>query len=142
MPLLECTATTSEDRVTQPGAPLATTADEVNTMRTARIAIATADLGSDGGVVDGRARVHWRDGAWFPASGDGSALFIIYVDLRRLTYVQCSKPCISAVAPLGGVNPVACGACYGGARTGYDNRRAAGRIWAALRPILRGFESI
>ena len=53
-------------------------------MRTARIGIATADLGFDGGVIDGRARVHWRDGARFPAAGDGSDLFIIYVDLRRL----------------------------------------------------------
>ena len=51
------------------------------------VAIATADLGSDGGVIDGRARVHWRDGARFPAAGDGSALFIIYVDLRRSIYV-------------------------------------------------------
>ena len=63
MPLLECTTTTSEDRATQPGAPLATTADEGNTIGIARIGIATADLGSDGGVIDGRARVHWRDGA-------------------------------------------------------------------------------
>ena len=67
------------------GAPLATTADEGGTMGIARIGIATADLGSDGGVIDGRAaRVHWQDGAWFPEAGDGSALFIIYVDLRRL----------------------------------------------------------
>ena len=56
-------------------------------MGIARIGIATADLGSDGGVIDGRARVHWRDGAWFPEAGDGSALFVIYVDLRRLIYV-------------------------------------------------------
>ena len=56
-------------------------------MRIARIGIATADLGSDGGVIDGRARVHWRDGAWFPAAGDGSALFVIYVDLRRSIYM-------------------------------------------------------
>ena len=46
-------ATTSEDRVTRQGTPLATTADEGDTMGIARIGIATADLGSDGGVIDG-----------------------------------------------------------------------------------------
>ena len=60
-------------------------------MRIARIGIATADLGSDGGVIDGRARVHWRDGARFPAAGDGSVLFIIYVDLHRLRSTRISK---------------------------------------------------
>ena len=48
-----------------------------------RIGIATADLGSDGGVIDGRARFHWRYGAWFPAAGDGSALFV-YCHFPRL----------------------------------------------------------
>ena len=41
-------------------------------MRIAAIPIATADLGSDGGVIDGCARVHWRGRAMFPAAGDGS----------------------------------------------------------------------
>ena len=67
-------------------------------MGIARIGTATADLGSDGGVIDGRARAHWRDGACFPAAGDRSALFIIYVDLRRsiYTYQQnpASRPCL------------------------------------------------
>ena len=56
-------------------------------MRIAAIPIAAADLGSDGGVIDGRARAHWRDGACFPAAGDRSALFINYIDLRRSIYV-------------------------------------------------------
>ena len=41
-------------------------------MRIAAIPIATAELGSDGGVIDGCARVHWRGRAMFPAAGDGS----------------------------------------------------------------------
>ena len=41
-------------------------------MRIAAIPIAAADLGSDGGVIDGCARVHWRGRAMFPAAGDGS----------------------------------------------------------------------
>ena len=53
--------------VTHHSAPcLATTADEGNAMRTAPIPIATAELGSDGGVIDGCARVHWRRPAIFP----------------------------------------------------------------------------
>ena len=45
-------------------------------MRIAAIPIATADLGSDGGVIDGCARVHWRGRAMFPAAGDGSGTFV------------------------------------------------------------------
>ena len=37
-------------------------------MRIARIAIARAELGSDGGVIDGCARVHWLGRAMFPCS--------------------------------------------------------------------------
>ena len=37
------------------------------------IAIATAGLGSDGGVIDGCARVHWRQRPSFPQSGDRNA---------------------------------------------------------------------
>ena len=79
-------------------------------MRIAAIPIATADLGSDGGVIDGRARAHWRDGACFPAAGDRSALFIIYYLVRRSAQIDLHvspKPCFSAVPPLVGVNLVA-----------------------------------
>ena len=71
----------------QQGTPLATTADEGNTRRIARIGITTAVSPSCEGLIDGRARGHWRDRASFPAAGDGGVLFIIYVDLRRLIYV-------------------------------------------------------
>ena len=39
------------------------------------------------GLIDGRARGHWQDRALFPAAGDGSVLFVICADLRRLIYV-------------------------------------------------------
>ena len=67
--------------------PLATTADEGNTISIAPVGMPTAGSPSCEGLIDGRARGHWRDRASFPAAGDGSALFIIYVDLRRLIYV-------------------------------------------------------
>ena len=50
-------------------------------MRIAAIPIATADLGSDGGVIDGCARVHWRRPAIFPVAGGGERQFVY---LRRL----------------------------------------------------------
>ena len=51
----------------------------------------TAGSPSCEGLIDGRARGHWRDRASFPAAGDGGVLFIIYVDLRRLIYTCISK---------------------------------------------------
>ena len=76
-------------------------------MRIAAIPIATADLGSDGGVIDGCARVHWRGRAMFPAAGDGSGSFVFRRHLRRSLHVLSAKPCFSGVVPLPGVYPVA-----------------------------------
>ena len=79
-PLSECTGSTSGDLGTHHSAPLATTADEGNTMKIAPIPIATADLGSGGGMIDGCARVHWRRPAIFPVAGAGSGNSYICAD--------------------------------------------------------------
>ena len=105
--LLECREATSDDRVTHHSAPLATTADEGNTMRIAAIPIATADLGSDGGVIDGCARVHWRGRAMFPAAGDGSGTFVFRRHLRGSLHVYCAKVRFSGACPLVGFYLVA-----------------------------------
>ena len=56
-------------------------------MRIAAIPIATAELGSDGGVIDGCARVHWRGRAMFPAAGDGGGkTTVIYYELKTLIF--------------------------------------------------------
>jgi hypothetical protein len=72
-------------------------------MRIAAIAIATADLGSDGGVIDGCgcARVHWRGRAMFPAAGDGSGTFVFRRHLRRSLHVYVQK-CAVRGPPSGG----------------------------------------
>ena len=76
-------------------------------MRIAAIPIATADLDSDGGVIDGCARVHWRGRAMFPAAGDGSGTFVFRRHLRRSLHVYVPKPCFSGACPLVGFYPVA-----------------------------------
>ena len=97
-------------------------------MRIAAIPIATADLGSDGGVIDGCARVHWRGRAMFPAAGDGSGTFVFRRHLRRSLHVYVPKPCFSGVVPLPGVYPVAQAPApqalifLGGAREGEEGR--------------------
>ena len=87
-------------------------------MRIAAIPIAAADLGSDGGVIDGCARVHWRGRAMFPAAGDGSGTFVFRRHLRRSLHVLSGKVRFSGAVPLVGFYPVAGG---GGCTT----RRAA-----------------
>ena len=76
-------------------------------MRIAPVGMPTAGSPSCEGLIDGRARGHWRDRASFPAAGDGGVLFIIYVDLRRLCNLHVPKPCISVLPSLVGENPVA-----------------------------------
>ena len=76
-------------------------------MRIAAFPIATADLGSDGGVIDGCARVHWRGRAMFPAAGDGSGTFVFRRHLRRSLHVLCAKVRFSGVLPLVGFYLVA-----------------------------------
>ena len=76
-------------------------------MRIAAIPIATADLGSDGGVIDGCARVHWRGRAMFPAAGDGSGTFVFRRHLRRSLHVYVPKVRFSGAVPLVGVYLVA-----------------------------------
>ena len=76
-------------------------------MKIAAIPIAAADLGSDGGVIDGCARVHWRGRAMFPAAGDGSGTFVFRRHLRGSLHVYCAKVCFSGGVPLPGVYFVA-----------------------------------
>ena len=76
-------------------------------MRIAAIPIATAELGSDGGVIDGCARVHWRGRAMFPAAGDGSGTFVFRRHLRRSLHVLSAKVRFSGAVPLVGVYLVA-----------------------------------
>ena len=65
----------------------------------------TAGSPSCEGLIDGRARGHWRDRASFPAAGDGSALFIICIDLRRLIYTCISKTLLLGRRPSRGGKP-------------------------------------
>ena len=60
-------------------------------MRIAAIPIATAELGSDGGVIDGCARVHWRGRAMFPAAGDGGGKTISHVGKLKTAVVQLGR---------------------------------------------------
>ena len=76
-------------------------------MRIAAIAIATADLGSDGGVIDGCARVHWRGRAMFPAAGDGSGTFVYCACGMSQIYTYVPKVRFSGGVPLVGFYPVA-----------------------------------
>ena len=76
-------------------------------MRIAAIPIATADLDSDGGVIDGCARVHWRGRAMFPAAGDGSGTFVFRRHLRRSLHVYVPKVRFSGALPLVGFYLVA-----------------------------------
>ena len=78
-------------------------------MRIAAIPIATADLGSDGGVIDGCARVHWRGRAMFPAAGDGSGTFVFRRHLRGSLHVYVPKVRFSGGVPLVGFYLVALG---------------------------------
>ena len=55
----QCREATSDDRVTHHSAPLATTADEGNTISIAPVGMPTAGSPSCEGLIDGRARGHW-----------------------------------------------------------------------------------
>ena len=94
-------------RVQDPSGGPRTSLPRAGSAGIAAVGITTADLGSDGGVIDGCARVHWRGRAMFPAAGDGSGTFVFRRHLRRSLHVYCAKVRFSGACPLVGVYLVA-----------------------------------